>query len=51
MCFRPLGLPPASGPPDAEAARGECNILDSGVHKGGFSKGYFSNLCVSLVQL
>ena len=23
----------------------------SGVHKGGFSKGGFSNLCVSLVQL
>ena len=23
----------------------------SGVHKGGFSKGGFSNLCISLVQL
>ena len=24
---------------------------DSGVRKGGFSKGAFSNLCVSLLQL
>jgi hypothetical protein len=27
------------------------DVEDSGVHKGGFSKGGFSNLCVSLVQL
>ena len=37
------GVPKAWGTPRI--------LLDSGVHKGGFSKGGFSNLCASLVQL
>ena len=59
---RPQGWPRASSMPpgsnndndndnDNNNNNNDNDNHDSGVRKGGFSKGAFSNLCVSLLQL